>query len=713
RKLAPDGFPDVPTSPPSFSPPNSAVWVNALWFLSLVMSLTCALLATLLQQWARRYLKITQSRYSPHKRARIRAFFAEGVEKCLLPWAVEALPTLLHLSLFLFFAGLVVFLCNVNLTIFKLVLSWVGLSGPTSSSWLLSVSKPGGKLSQITCAGHAEDSRGNCFEVTTEIDSRAFMWTFDCLDEDHELEHFFSGLPGFRSSNVVKDPLRSLTEEQKRKIYGTLHGLLQRTFSSDLLPATVKNRRSMICAKAVDTRHTPDPFNILHTILSEYQYGGPPATAIANIVRKWGNNVDEKSVMYARAAVCKIIATRQTHDDSWYLLTSDELAVPEAHLRDCAAHGDSLPLLILIHLVRQQIVHFRKPSWRGEGFSLVLNGASKFNAQDTSPELQHKFCGLWNQIVNEVQDGNDRRMSFHVLGQIRNVYLALHQGTDSAPARYSSSTGEYDKILYDPTSYPVCKVPGHHPDTTSRIHDDHAATAFPPAIPHDRDKIPLVPSLPTPYPPPSSTYASLPVDEMPTDAPLVDSNLPLPVQTTSEDPIIPSSLNLATSRGSIDTYQRTMVQSTPEPLVSIPPPKSIYSPDAAVVEPTVSDTTSYGLNVPSSASSSPFLDDILPAGHPSSMLPPATSGPCRPWESGSTADGEDSATASALFRERGKDILQVHDDVTMVTPDSPSQPPQTIVDIAIAGPSRSSLYADYIGEYPQRPCGQPVRGHIV
>jgi hypothetical protein len=116
-----------PASPPAFSPPNSAVWVNALWFLSLVISLTCALLATLLQQWARRYLKITQSRYSPHKRARIRAFFSEGVEKCLLPWVVETLPTLLHISLFLFFAGLVVFLCNVNLTIFKLVFSWVGL----------------------------------------------------------------------------------------------------------------------------------------------------------------------------------------------------------------------------------------------------------------------------------------------------------------------------------------------------------------------------------------------------------------------------------------------------------------------------------------------------------------------------------------------------------------------------------------------------------
>ena len=125
--IHPNESSSLPASPPPFTPPNHSVWVNALWFLSLVTSITCALLATLLQQWARRYLKVTQPRYSPHKRARIRAFFAEGVDKFLLPWAVEALPTMLHISLFSFFAGLAVFLWNVDLTIFKLVLSWIGL----------------------------------------------------------------------------------------------------------------------------------------------------------------------------------------------------------------------------------------------------------------------------------------------------------------------------------------------------------------------------------------------------------------------------------------------------------------------------------------------------------------------------------------------------------------------------------------------------------
>ncbi|KAN0116053.1 hypothetical protein V8E52_006359 [Russula decolorans] len=115
-------------TPPAFSPPLHAVWVNSLWFLSLAISLTSALLATLLHQWTRRYLTVTQPVHcSPHKRARIRAFFANGVDKMHLPWVVEALPILLHLSLSLFLAGLLIFLFNINHTAFNAVVGWVAL----------------------------------------------------------------------------------------------------------------------------------------------------------------------------------------------------------------------------------------------------------------------------------------------------------------------------------------------------------------------------------------------------------------------------------------------------------------------------------------------------------------------------------------------------------------------------------------------------------
>ena len=117
-----------PAKPPPFSAPRYAVWVNTLWFLSLVMSLSCALWATSLHQWARRYIRLTQpARCSPEKRARMRAFFANGVDKMRIPWAVEGLPTLLHLSLFLFFGGLGIFLFNVDQEVFIFVVSWIGL----------------------------------------------------------------------------------------------------------------------------------------------------------------------------------------------------------------------------------------------------------------------------------------------------------------------------------------------------------------------------------------------------------------------------------------------------------------------------------------------------------------------------------------------------------------------------------------------------------
>ena len=57
----------------------------------------------------------------------MRAFYYNGVENMHIPWAVEGLPTLLHLSLFLFFGGLAIFLFNVDEEVFTCVACWIGL----------------------------------------------------------------------------------------------------------------------------------------------------------------------------------------------------------------------------------------------------------------------------------------------------------------------------------------------------------------------------------------------------------------------------------------------------------------------------------------------------------------------------------------------------------------------------------------------------------
>jgi hypothetical protein len=86
------------------------------------------MLATMLQQWSRRYLKITQpARCEPHERVRARTFFAIGVEKFHVSWAVDALPAMVHLSVFIFLAGLLVYLFNIHHMVFKVVVCWVAL----------------------------------------------------------------------------------------------------------------------------------------------------------------------------------------------------------------------------------------------------------------------------------------------------------------------------------------------------------------------------------------------------------------------------------------------------------------------------------------------------------------------------------------------------------------------------------------------------------
>jgi hypothetical protein len=106
--------PPVNTSPPNL---NSIIRVNILWLLSFALNITCALMATLVQQWSRQYMELPQRRSVPHDRARVRTYLYTGVQKFGMRRAAETIPMLLHISVFLFFAGLVDFLIPINKTV--------------------------------------------------------------------------------------------------------------------------------------------------------------------------------------------------------------------------------------------------------------------------------------------------------------------------------------------------------------------------------------------------------------------------------------------------------------------------------------------------------------------------------------------------------------------------------------------------------------------
>ncbi|KAH9052345.1 hypothetical protein EDB87DRAFT_1570514, partial [Lactarius vividus] len=111
-------IPSVPTPIyPAFSPTPSDVRVNVFWFMSLVFSLSAALLATLVQQWVRDYMHVFQRYSNPLKSARLRQYLYEGAEGWYMPAVAESVPGLVHVSLFLFFVGLCNSLFPLNVTV--------------------------------------------------------------------------------------------------------------------------------------------------------------------------------------------------------------------------------------------------------------------------------------------------------------------------------------------------------------------------------------------------------------------------------------------------------------------------------------------------------------------------------------------------------------------------------------------------------------------
>ncbi|TFK99013.1 hypothetical protein BDV98DRAFT_475940, partial [Pterulicium gracile] len=95
-------------SPPTSTASSTDFWVNALWFTSLAISLAIALVSVLVRQWLHAY--VTPTSGTPKDQSHIRHFRYMGIEQWQVPLIAGLLPIMLHLSLFLFFIGLVVFL---------------------------------------------------------------------------------------------------------------------------------------------------------------------------------------------------------------------------------------------------------------------------------------------------------------------------------------------------------------------------------------------------------------------------------------------------------------------------------------------------------------------------------------------------------------------------------------------------------------------------
>ena len=250
-----------------FKPTASAVRVNVLWFLSLILSLSCALSATLMQQWTRRYQELAQRRGAFHRRGRMRAYIFDGINRFGMTRAVATMPTLLHISVFLFLAGLVDFLFPIYPTVayatlgcimvfalpyviltvlpniylncpygtplsaitwrisqfsvivflqiileirksFSKIRSLANRQAPAShrlQKWREPLEKQVSIRQQWFSQGIRRSFELSAYRADSAVVTNALVWTLAALDEDKEVEDFAARIPGFFNSRVVQD----------------------------------------------------------------------------------------------------------------------------------------------------------------------------------------------------------------------------------------------------------------------------------------------------------------------------------------------------------------------------------------------------------------------------------------------------------------------------------------------------------------------------
>jgi hypothetical protein len=506
------------------------------------MSLTGALLAVFVQQWAQSYLRATQARLTPRKRARLRSFHAEGIERLHFAGVTRAVPTLIHVSLFLFFSGLTIFLFNIHHTVFNIVLIWLGLCvvgyafitlmpifcqdspyySPLTSSvwfcvtrvlfdinWLLQTLSPLAPL--VFQWYNARYSRSRLWfrslrgmqaatarQLSSDIDYRALVRMFVTSSDDGEFEQFFDALPGFcytKDSNVV------FIKQNEKMFSRALIELMDRTLLSNLIPEAVKLRRIIICTMTVDATSLLGPWWILRRVLilgAWHKFLG--CIEFGLFVKHWRNIAHPVTRFYAECVAAVTISSvpAQEGDDRWFQLASGPLGTSKNLYQNYVKNKDSILLANAISILRRTVQTYSGSAERHRKDVLVasskaLESLRKLDPTLTSPDIQHEFCGVWNQLVDRAQNDDCDYVvcvAKAALKNIRKLYIGLHKGTAASPTGFSDTTDDGDAILDDARTYCKCNLDEHRPP---QPFPDLQIEAAP-----DPSPIPFAPGIPTP-----------------------------------------------------------------------------------------------------------------------------------------------------------------------------------------------------------------------
>ena len=485
-----------------------------LWFPSLVLSLATVVFATLVQEWVRRYLLLTQPRLSPYRRARIRACMAQEGSLSQLQRTIHALHTFLHLSILFFFAGLIAVTANggtmiviaVNIYIFIPLVLYLRYSltpyfephslhsTPFSGFFLFLMTIPRIMFSLVRAMARRGNFRDVFRDSNTHVDRGWLMldtavleieklaetrssvldvgvvsWLLNSLGQDQELELFLAGIPGFYRSKRVEDPAQILRVLNANRIPKAIIAFMDRSLSSELVSGVVEQKRIRVALRAM----AADPYLLERTFhhalfsLDSAVFKSVDFVLLADQC----TNDDIPDVCFLAKCIVAIAISRLDpelfSDDRWSGIIQRGLNWSESELSERGQQPDSIKLRNLLQIARE--LHSAHPDYDDPSFRTIFHNTlcavRQLKVENASQELRREFCVLWNQLVVSMQDLRRdpalRSNAMRILSLTRTLYVPLHEGTESRCFSFLTSADDLDPTPQKSSHYPLCALSNH------------------------------------------------------------------------------------------------------------------------------------------------------------------------------------------------------------------------------------------------------------
>ena len=300
---------------------------------------------------------------------------------------------------------------------------------------------------------------------SSEIDGRILSWTISALGDDDSLEKFFEAIPGLFDSKLVKHLERDFPEVHLKIFWVALDGFMGRTSSLNSVSKLVKSRRDIICRDIISMIPCPIPTS-RHVNLRSHFARAPVSIGRLQATARWIPHLSPDVSNTARLKVFNNLVCMQERDNRWIVLVGEAcgLAVHDIQHIVAIMGRDDIRLATLICVSRRANINNKiSLHWQ------VMEALTHFDIRHTLPGLQHDFCTLWNELVLGARKHGRNTTPVYILNMIRYLYIILHQGTGAAPISFDASTDSFDSIMYEPSSYPLCDIPGHRSDLTAHV----------------------------------------------------------------------------------------------------------------------------------------------------------------------------------------------------------------------------------------------------